>query len=187
MTAERLTKSIEVALLAALAYVLTLIAVPILPVAPYLKLDLSDLPILVATATLGISAGLAVAALSIGLHLLLSGFALPMILGDAVLLTSAVVIVLTVGGLISWVNRSPTFWRRTVLVVLVTFNLTWTMALVNWLAIPLYMKTIGLTVRLPLTKLIGFGIVPFNLIKGVVVSGLFLFVNRYLRRSKWIK
>jgi riboflavin transporter FmnP len=44
----------------------------------------------------------------------------------------------------------------------------------NWIAvIPLYINLIGFKLSLPLSSIILYGVVPFNLIKGVIVGGLF--------------
>nr|WP_243685850.1 hypothetical protein [Lentilactobacillus rapi] len=60
------------------------------------------------------------------------------------------------------------------------------MSALNWSAvIPLYMSVIGLKLSLPLTTIIMAGVVPFNLIKGVVVGGLFYAIkDKFLPRLK---
>ncbi|QBP17658.1 ECF transporter S component [Acetilactobacillus jinshanensis] len=184
LTVEHLTKIIQVAILAAISYVLTLFAFPVIPIVPYLKLDLSDLPILVGTVVLGISAGASIAGVTTLLHLLMSGLSLPAIIGDSLMFISALTLVLTVGLLISWYRRQPAWSRKLLLIMLLTLNLTVIMAITNLGAIPLYMKIAGMTIQLPVTKLIEFGVVPFNLIKGTVVGILFVFIDRYLQRSK---
>lgn len=186
-TTEHLFKVIRIAILVAIAYVLTLIAVPIIPIAPYLKLDFSDLPILMATVTMGIGAGISVSALAIFLHMLMTGFALPILLGDAVLFISSLTSLLTVDLLINWIRRRRTWQRVLLLIILITVNLTVIMALTNLFTIPLYMRMVGMTINLPVIKILAFGVVPFNIIKGLVIGLLFTVLDRYLQKSKYFK
>jgi riboflavin transporter FmnP len=58
--------------------------------------------------------------------------------------------------------------------------MTVVMSLTNWLVVlPLYMQVLGMKLSIALPKLVLFAVVPFNLIKGVLVGTVFaLIANR---------
>lgn len=68
-----LNKMIKISLLGAIAVVLMFIEVPMLPAFPWLKMDLSELPVLMGAFAFGPVAGITIEALKIVLHLLLKG------------------------------------------------------------------------------------------------------------------
>ncbi|HAB50143.1 MAG TPA: ECF transporter S component, partial [Lactobacillus sp.] len=60
------------------------------------------------------------------------------------------------------------------------------LALLNWLVtIPLYMSLLGMKLNIPLGQMILFGVVPFNLIKGIVIGIAFILI--YKKLSAWIE
>ena len=182
---ERLTKLIEIAILAAVSYLLTFLAVPILPIAPYLKLDFGVLPILIGTVILGIGGGILTAGLSTLLRLIIAGFSPPELLGSFVWLVASITMLLIVNCLIDWLHRRPTWLRKIVLILTMVCGLTFTMVIANWLTIPLYFRLVGLTFHFSIAKLIWLTVVPFNLIKGLIISFAFLFLDHRFRRSKF--
>jgi len=68
-----LSKMIKISLLGAIAVILMFIEFPVLPAFPWLKMDLSELPVLMGAFAFGPIAGIGVEALKIVLHLLLKG------------------------------------------------------------------------------------------------------------------
>ncbi len=67
-----------------------------------------------------------------------------------------------------------------------TLSLTVMLALLNWLVtIPLYMSLLGMKLNIPLGQMILFGVVPFNLIKGIVIGTTFILI--YKKLSVWIE
>lgn len=67
-----------------------------------------------------------------------------------------------------------------------TLSLTVVLSLLNWLVtLPLYMSLLGMKLSLPLGQLILFGVVPFNLVKGIVIGTAFVLV--YKKLSVWIE
>jgi len=68
-----LSKMIKISMLGAIAVVLMFIEFPVLPTFPWLKMDLSELPVLIGAFAFGPVAGIGVETLKIVLHLLLKG------------------------------------------------------------------------------------------------------------------
>ena len=61
--------------------------------------------------------------------------------------------------------------RYIIAIVVSTISLTFWLSLGNWLVItPLYMAVLGMKLTLPLSQLVLYGVLPFNLIKGVIVG-----------------
>ena len=59
---------------------------------------------------------------------------------------------------------------------LATLSLTITMSILNWLVVaPLYMRVMGFSVG-PMREYLALSVVPFNLIKGTLVSFIFYVV-----------
>ena len=57
------TRLVEMSILAGCSYVLMFLSVPIIPIVPYMKLDLSDMPILIGTGIFGPVGGMTIAGL----------------------------------------------------------------------------------------------------------------------------
>ncbi|MGL4108943.1 ECF transporter S component [Clostridium sp. LP20] len=70
-----LSKFIKMALLSAIAVILMLIEIPLIPLFPWLKMDLSELPVLMGAFAFGPAAGIVIEGMKILLNLLLTGTA----------------------------------------------------------------------------------------------------------------
>lgn len=73
LTHTRVQRLAVLACMSALAFVLMLFEFPVIPVVSYLKMDFSDLPVLIATWLYGPVAGIIVAAIKCLLHGLMYG------------------------------------------------------------------------------------------------------------------
>ena len=71
---QKVHQMVGVCSLSALAFILMLFEFPILPVAPYLKMDFSDLPVLIGGFIYGPAAGVMVAFLKCLIHAMTQGF-----------------------------------------------------------------------------------------------------------------
>ena len=78
----RLQKMTAVAVAAAMGLILQLIAFPILPMFPFLKLDFSDIPVLINMFIFGPLTGIATAFIRSLLHLTMTGFSIDNLIGD---------------------------------------------------------------------------------------------------------
>lgn len=72
-TNQKLNKSIKIALLSAVATILMFIEIPIIPMFSWLKLDLSEVPVLIGAFGFGPLSGVVIEGIKILLHLLLKG------------------------------------------------------------------------------------------------------------------
>lgn len=82
MKNTRVQKMVAVALFAAIGLVLQYIAFPIMPAFSFLKIDFSDIPVLISMFLFGPVAGLVTAFLRSILHLITTGFSPDNLVGD---------------------------------------------------------------------------------------------------------
>lgn len=180
---SRMQRLTVTACFGALAFILMLFEFPILPVVAYLKLDFSDLPVLLGTVMYGPATGIAITLIKLILHGILRGFSLVELLGLAASFCSSVTLLLPVawffrpqaqGSLRSRMFKSGLLGTLLLTVVMSVFNL--------YVLTPLYMKMFDWQPTLPIAKLIAFGVVPFNLIKGIAVSLVWAVVASRMKR-----
>lgn len=174
---------VEMALFAGVAYVLMFVSLPIIPIVPYMKLDLSDLVVLVGMGLFGPGGAILIAAVKELLYFVSTGLDVVNFIGILTAFIADVAYILP----IHWVLKGhPTKLSRQVGAILVgTASLTVILSLANWGVItPLYLKVWGMSLGLPVNQLILLGVIPFNLIKGLVLGGLYILLSR--RMSGWI-
>ncbi|QAA31457.1 ECF transporter S component [Clostridium manihotivorum] len=162
----KLNSQIKIALLGAIAFLLMFLEFPILPAAPFLKMDLSDLPALMGTFALGPVAGVAIELIKNILHVLIkgSGTALAGELANFTIGTVWVVVT----GLIYKVNKTTK--GAIIGLVLGTLALTVAGILGNYYVfMPLYNHVAPILDKANMKYLLTI-ITPFNLIKGCGVS-----------------
>lgn len=180
LTIRRLTLG---ACLAAISYLLMFVSFVVIPLVPFMKLDFSDLPILVAFCLLGTAGGVQVAFLRSLLYFIISGPSLPNLIGVSLSFLATLSFCLPLYYVLR--RQKLTAKDKIIAVLIATLSLTLILSLVNWLVtIPLYMQLLGLKLSLPLPQMILYGVVPFNLIKGVVVGSLFLLL--YAKLHPWM-
>ena len=68
-TSKNLSKFVKIALLSAIAVVIMLFEIPLIPLFPWLKMDLSELPVLIGAFAFGPMAGVIIEGLKILLNL----------------------------------------------------------------------------------------------------------------------
>lgn len=167
-----------VACLGALSFVLMLFEFPIIPVAPYLKVDFSDVIVLIATLIDGPITGVAAAVMKAVLHALVNGLSVGTLLGSFSDLLAAVALLLPFSWLVKQGRSAKRFW---VAAVAGTLLMTIVMALANWWVLtPLYMKLWSWKPTLPIVQLLVTGVVPFNLVKGLLVAIVTAFIYFHL-------
>lgn len=180
------TRLVEMSVFAGLSYVLMFLSVPIIPIVPYMRLDLADMPILLGTVLFGPVGGMTIAGLKALLYWVTTGADMINFIGVGSSLVSSLVLIWAyylADRLFSFTKG----WKKAGLVILtMAIALTIIMSLTNWLGvIPLYMNLIGMKLGFPLATVILSGVVPFNFIKGIVVGGVFYLIkNSFLPRLK---
>jgi len=137
---NKVQKMVSIAMLAAIGTVLQFVAFPIMPAFSFLKIDFSDIPILLGMFLYGPLAGVITAFVRSLLHLFLTGLAPQNMVGDFA------------SFLASSIFTLPIF----------------------------YFFGKKKNIRTSLASYVAIGIVPFNLIKGLLVSGVFLVLHAKL-------
>lgn len=170
---------VRLAVLAGCSYVLMFFAFPVIPLVSYMKIDFSDMPVLIATVITGPLGGIIVAGVKSILYWITTGASIPNLIGVGSSFVSSIVIV----EAFYYSDKYLHNLKRPARIILTIFNmaisLALVMGLVNWLVVtPLYMKLIGLKLSIPITRLVLVAVVPFNLIKGILVGIVFVFVRQ---------
>ncbi|MCP9327827.1 ECF transporter S component [Liquorilactobacillus satsumensis] len=171
--------------LAGLSYLLMFLSFAVIPLVPYMKIDFSDLPILFGMFLFGPLGGIEIAILRSLLYFLISGPSIASLIGVSTNLLASLCFCLPVFYILrkshdvtaSNIGRS---------ILAGTASLTVVLSLANYFVItPLYMAVLGMKLSLPLSHLVLYGVVPFNLIKGVLVGTAFWLLFTKLR--VWLK
>lgn len=177
-------RTVSISLLGAIAFLLMFIEFPILPIAPWLKIDFSDIPVLLGLLIYGPVGAIIVTALKCVLHALVYGMSLPEIIG----IISSFVASLTLILPFHWffAHKKWSVNRRYVIgIVASTVTMVVVMSVLNWLVVmPVYMQVLGMKLTISLPKLILIGVAPFNLIKGILVGVVFMLIGK--RMSHWL-
>ncbi|MDT6980548.1 ECF transporter S component [Levilactobacillus zymae] len=174
---------VEMALFAGVAYVLMFISIPIIPIVPYMKLDLSDLVVLLGMSIFGAGGAVLIAAVKELLYFVSTGMDIVNFIGVLTAFIADLAFVLPINALLK--GKPHTLSRQIVAVIGGTVSLTVVLSLANWWIItPLYLKVWGMSLGLPVNQLILLGVIPFNLVKGIVLGVLFILVNR--RLGDWL-
>lgn len=203
-TNKRTDKSVSnwlaYAMIGAIAFVVMKFEFPIMPGVSFLKMDFSDVIVVITTFIFGIGGGVAVAAIKCLLSLIFAGFALPSLVGELAALLASMAFALTFYFLAGSVKEEDRKSLKGYLLpalglLLGVLSLTVVMALTNqFLLTPVYAYTsvpqaagmhmsyaqlltfteqtyLGKMLHIPSMSSYIMGIiVPFNLIKGAINS-----------------
>lgn len=171
-----------IAVLAAITYVLMYLSFPLIPIVPWLKIDFSSLIILLGMVLLGLKDGLIIALIAELLYLIMTGPTLPNMIGVSSNLLA--VICLCVPLYLILKKHHFTLKNNDVMLAMIvsTLLLTTVMGVANYFVItPLYINLLGMKLSFSLAKLVIAWVIPFNLIKGIVINILFLIIFRLLK------
>lgn len=164
-------KLVGIALLAGIGFILMFLSVPL--IFPFLKLDLSDITVLLGGLLYGPLGGIGVAFVRSLLHFLMTGAGLINLVGDTAAFIASVGFML------------PIVWGEThkvkapLSLAAGTISLTLVMSILNLVLImPMYMAVMNFQLGMSTLRYVLIGVVPFNLIKGVVVSTVFFVIAR---------
>jgi len=160
----KLSKMIKISLLGAIAVVLMFIEFPVLPAFPWLKMDLSELPVLMGAFAFGPVVGIVIESLKIVLHLLLKGTETGFV-GELANFIVGVSLVVPASYIY---NRNKS--KKTAIIGMIVGTIT--MEVVAILAnIYLLMPLFGMVYNAEDTlKYVAVGLLPFNGIKALMVS-----------------
>lgn len=176
-------RSVMVALLGAIAFLLMFLEFPVIPIVSYLKLDFSDVPVLVGTLLEGPVTGIMIAIIKCLLHGLVHGFAPVELLGLGADFCSSLALILPFAWSFHHFKQvKRALWTGS---VAATVLLTLVMTTFNYYVLtPAYMAMFAWHPSLPIKQLMLVGVLPFNLLKGILISLVFAIVVIHLRHSK---
>ena len=181
-------KIVSIAILGALSLVISFISFPIFPAAPFLKLDFGDIPIILGAFAFGPGAGVAIAFIKSLLHYVLTAGELGLPIGDTASFLASVSLVLP---LYFSVKRFGYGTKGKILgTVSGSLSLTVVMTILNYyLLLPMYLEVMSISDFgfATITQYIVYAVLPFNIVKGVVVSLVFFVVwkaiNPYMEKN----
>lgn len=181
----RTQRLVGIACLAALAFILMLFEFPIIPVASYLKIDFSDVPVLLGGYIYGPVGGIMIAVLKCLIHAMVNGFSVGELIGVTSDFISSLALLLPFS--LIWKKEGHWSFKKQLLVGILTATLILTivMSLLNlWVLTPLYMAVWNWKSTMPVAELVAIGVLPFNLIKGLLVTAVFAIIA--LRLKPWL-
>ncbi len=174
MRKSKTQKVVLLSMLASIAFVLMFFVIP-MPFLSFLKLDFSDIPILVGTFMYGMGGGVVVAFVRSLLHFIITGGDLVNLIGDTASFFASLAFVLPIYLFYKKEKNVKGLLKGA---IAGTLSLTVVMSLANYFVLtPIYIKVLGFDYGMPIQKMVLFGILPFNLIKGVSVSVVFMLVQ----------
>ncbi|MCO7176019.1 ECF transporter S component [Sporolactobacillus kofuensis] len=188
-----LKKLVLISLLSTLGFLIMLIAFPIPMFPVFLTMDFSDLPAIIGALILGPGAGIAIEAIKNILHVLLSGSLTVVPIGELANFTAGSIFILVTWG---FYRRKSSIRSLVTGMVTATVIMTLIMSVVNYyLIFPGYALFLGLSVNTAvgiaqsanhsihsLLTLIVYGIMPFNLLKGVALTLIMIPVSTRLKQ-----
>ncbi|AVK63088.1 ECF transporter S component [Lactobacillus sp. CBA3606] len=184
MQQTTLRRLVGIALLGACAYIVMLLEFPIIPMASWMKIDFSDIPILIGLFLYGMGGAFAITLVKLVLHSATMGFALPDLIGSLASFMGSAVLIIVFALVLRYYRGNPK-WRMPLAIGLATIGLIIVESLANLtFVLPFYMQVMGLKLNVSLNTMILVAVVPFNLIKGVLVGNVFWLV--YHRLAKWL-
>lgn len=170
---------IVISMLSAIAFILMFIKFPLPFLPPYLTLDFSDVPALLATFIFGPIAGIIVELIKNLLNFL---FNMGDPIGPLANFVAAVSLLLTA----YYVSKAVKSRFNIIIGLIVgTIVMTLVLSVLNYFVLlPLYGMIMNLSdVMKNLKIIIVSGIIPFNIIKGIIVSIVFLLLYKRLKKA----
>lgn len=183
MRNTKVQKMITISMLSAVATVLQFLDFPIFPAFSFLKIDFSDIPIMIGMFIFGPFAGIATAFIRSLLHCFLSGATPQNVIGNSASFLATLCFTLPIYGWMKYGKHQK--FSKIIGVVSGILALTIFMSIANYFVItPFYLQLWGISAReflgMSLTKYLAIGIIPFNLIKGSLVSVVFILIHAKL-------
>jgi len=155
---------IGISIFAALGTILMFFEFPVLIWLPFLKIDLSDVVTLIGTFAYGPVGGILIALIKSLVHVLVTGSGLAGLIGNG----SAFV------GAVSLLLPFNYFWKKgqkIPAIIAGTVSMTVIMSVLNYFVVmPLYMNVIGMQLNMSLAQYVATGVIPFNIIKALIIS-----------------
>ncbi|MDO4681040.1 MAG: ECF transporter S component [Aerococcus sp.] len=192
MQGKQTQKLITIALMGAVAFILMWFAFPVIPTAPFLKVDFSDIPVLLTTFLYGPVGGSAVIVIRGVVHYIQTGGDMGLPIGDAASVLASLAFMWPVYHILQQTYFTPNketgheglhsnhFKRVFTAYGLGTLAMVVVMSVLNYFVItPFYVKVMNFPIP-DMNLYILSAVIPFNFIKGVAISIASHVVLRYL-------
>ncbi|MBM7709355.1 ECF transporter S component [Enterococcus lemanii] len=189
---NKVQKMVSISMFAAMGLVMQFVSFPILPLFPFLKVDFSDIPVLLSMFLFGPFAGVATAFLRSLLHTTLTGLSPQNLVGDVASFIATTTFTLPI---YYFFRKDHGKTNKIFGIINGVLAMSIVMAIANYFVItPLYLTFFGVTadqfLGMSLANYVVIGILPFNLLKGTLVSAVFLVLHAkllpWLARKKQI-
>lgn len=172
---------IGVAIFAALGTILMFFEFPVLLWMPFLKVDLSDVVTLIGTFAYGPVGGTLIALIKSMVHVLVTGSGIGGLIGNGAAFVGSVALLLPF-------NHFWTKNKKISAVIIGTIVMTVVMSILNYFVImPLYMSVMGMKLNMSLAQYVATGVIPFNIIKALIISAAVMIVYPRIKGHFLIK
>jgi len=132
----------------------------------------------------GMGGAFAITLVKLFLHSATMGFAIPDLIGSLASFLGSAVLIIAFALVLRYFHGNEK-WRMPLAIILATVGLVIVESLANLtFVLPFYMQVMGMKLSVSLNTLVLIAVVPFNLIKGLLVGGVFWLV--YHRLAKWL-
>jgi len=174
MADNKTRRLVGIALLSALAFVITFLEIPLIPGVPFLKLDFSDIVVFFGMYIFGPLSGVMIAFLRALLQYVSTGGDAGFPIGVTAGFIATISMTLPLYLIVS--NRKFNLKNKIIGGTIATVSLTVVLSVVNWLfVLPAYLVVMGLDVG-PVRDYLLYALIPFNLLKGTIISTLIFFL-----------
>ncbi|WOV85998.1 ECF transporter S component [Sporosarcina oncorhynchi] len=184
MNNKKLRKMILIAMLGSISTVLMQLNFPLPAMPVFLKVDFSEIPAVIAIMTMGPLAGISVELLKNLLHWFLSGSPTGVPVGEIANFVTGVLFIMPIYFIFNKIRSAK---GLTAGLVAGTATMAIGMSVLNYLVfLPMYVYFLNMPPYegVALFNVVVLGILPFNLIKGVMLMVISLLL--YKSMSKWI-
>nr|WP_285228137.1 ECF transporter S component [Lactiplantibacillus paraplantarum] len=118
------------------------------------------------------------------LHSAMMGFAIYDLIGSLASFLGTAVLILAFALVLRYYRGNPK-WRMPVAIAVATIGLVVIESLANLtFVLPFYLQVMGMKLSMSLNTVVLVAVIPFNLIKGLLVGNVFWLV--YQRLAKWL-
>ncbi|MGX7108570.1 ECF transporter S component [Facklamia miroungae] len=181
MKNSKVKKVTLLAILGAWAVVLRFFDFPILPFAPFLKVDFSDLMALVGMLIYGPQGLIAVAVIRDLINFLLKGGESGIPIGMLMSLTATLAMFLPTHFILKYLRNKGQTLKFSLISLTLIVSLALSMSLFNYyFALPIYVKVMNFPIDDYFAYIMSV-IIPFNLIKGLIMAAGQVFVIKSMR------
>ncbi|WP_062199493.1 ECF transporter S component [Massilibacterium senegalense] len=177
----KLKRLITVSIFSAISYLLMLLDFPFPGFPPFLKIDFSEVPALLITIIFGPIAGISVEAFKNILHYIFQTPPTGIPIDELANFIAGVCFILPTAFIF---QKLRTQKGLTIGLILGVILMTLTMSVLNYVAIfPAYAYFMGMELPNNMFQFIATAIAPFNLVKGLIITAVFLLLYGRLKQT----